>query len=264
MKQLIIGLEARGDGLFVRGRLQEKNSDEEQRKMSKSKNSNKNCNYYKKKGHIKECFKLHNRETKFRNKKGKKSRKSGEAIVVESYQIDGELLVTSDVDSRARENWILDSGCMFHMTPNRDWFSTYELKHKDVVLMGNNASCKVAGIGTIHIRMFDEVVRTLGDVKHVLDLKRNLISLSTLDAKGYKYTGEGGVLKISKGALVVMKGHQKTARLYVLQGATVAGDVAVASCSLSKDDITKLWHMRLRHMNENGMAKLSRGGILDG
>ena len=64
--------------------------------------------------------------------------------------------------------------------------------------------------------MFDGVVRTLGDIRHVPDLKRNLISLSTLDTKGYKYTGEGGVLKISKGALVVMKGYQKIAMLYVM------------------------------------------------
>ena len=76
---------------------------------------------------------------------------------------------------------------MFHMTPNRDWFSTYEHVHKGAILMGCYASCKVAGIGIIHIKMFDGVVRTLGDVIHVPDLKRNLISLSTLDAKGYKY-----------------------------------------------------------------------------
>ena len=88
--------------------------------------------------------------------------------------------------------------------------------HKGVVLKGNNASCKVAGIRTIHIKMFDGVVRTPSDVKHVPNLKRNLISLITLNAKGYKYTGEGGVLKISKGALIVMKGHQKTTMLYVL------------------------------------------------
>ena len=130
-------------------------------------------------------------------------------------------------------------------------------------MIGNNASCKVAGIETVCIKMFDRVVCTLGDVKHV-GLKRNLISLSTLKEKGYKYTGECGVLKISKGALVVMKGHQKTAMLYVLQGATITGDVAVASRSLLEDDITKLWHMRLGHMSENGTKKLSRRGLLDG
>ena len=173
-------------------------------------------------------------------------------------------MVASDADSRASENWILNSSCTFHMTPTQDWFSTYKLVHKGVVLMGNNASCKVADIETVRIKMFDGVVRTLGNVIHVPDLKRNLISLSTLDAKEYKYIGEGGVLKTSKKALVVMKGHQKTTMLYVMLGSTVTGDVAVVFRSLSEDDITKLWKMCLGHMSKNGMAKLSGRGLLDG
>ncbi|KAG8496506.1 hypothetical protein CXB51_009106 [Gossypium anomalum] len=112
--------------------------------------------------------------------------------------------------------------------------------------------------------MFDGVVRTLSDVRYVPELKRNLILLSTLDSKGYRYTAESGVLKISEGSLVVMKGQRKTAKLYVLRGSTVTGDAAVASSSLSDDDITKLWHMRLGHMSENGMVELSKRGLLDG
>ena len=50
--------------------------------------------------------------------------------------------------------------------------------------MGNIASCQVACIGTIHIKMYDGVVHTLGDVKYVPDLKRNLISLVLLTQKG--------------------------------------------------------------------------------
>ena len=84
----------------------------------------------------------------------------------------------------------------------------------------------------------------------------------TLDAKGYKYIGEGGVLKVSKGALVVTKVHQKTTNLYVLQGCTITGDVVVSSLSLLKDE--KLWHIRLGHMSENGMVELSKRGLLDG
>ena len=56
----------------------------------------------------------------------------------------------------------------------------------------------------------------------------------------------------------MMKGHQKTIMLYVLQGSTITGDIVVASRSLSEDDIMKLWHM-----SENGMAELSRRGLLD-
>ena len=59
IKQLIVRLEAQGDNLFVHGGPQEKNFGLEQRKMSKSRNSNKICNYCKKKCYIKkECFKL--------------------------------------------------------------------------------------------------------------------------------------------------------------------------------------------------------------
>ena len=74
------------------------------------------------------------------------------------------------------------------------------------ILMGNDACCKIVSVGTFRIKMFDGIVRTLEDVKHVLDLKRNLISLSTLDSKGYKHTGEGEALKVSKAVLIVIKG----------------------------------------------------------
>ena len=83
------------------------------------------------------------------------------------------------------------------MCPNRDWFSTYETVSKGVVLMGNDASWKIIGVGTIRIKMFDGIVKMLGDVKHIPYLKRSLISLSTLDLKWYKYSGEGGALKVS-------------------------------------------------------------------
>ena len=92
-------------------------------------------------------------------------------------------------------------------------FPTYETVSKGVVLMGHNASCKVVGIGTVRIKMFDGVVRTLDDVRHIPDLKRNRIFFITLNSKVYKYTGEGGVLKVSKGALVMMKGQRKSAHL---------------------------------------------------
>ena len=82
----------------------------------------------------------------------------------------------SDAYSSVGENLILDFGCTFHMTPNWDYLAAYKPTHKGAVLMGNNAYCKVAGIGTILIKKFNGVVRTLGDLKHVPDLKRNLIS----------------------------------------------------------------------------------------
>ncbi|KAG8496844.1 hypothetical protein CXB51_008135 [Gossypium anomalum] len=196
------------------------------------------------------------------NQKEKQPENSGEANIVEDYN-DGELLVPSVNNSKLSKEWILDSSCTFHMRPNRDWFTTYKTFFEGVVFMGNNASCKISGVGTIKVKMFDGVLRTLSDVRHVPKLKRNLISLSTLDSKWYKYTAKIRVLKISKASLVVMKGQRKTAKLYVLQGSSVTGDTAVASSSLSYDDITKIWHMHLWLMSENDMAEFNKRGLID-
>ena len=97
--------------------------------------------------------------------------------------------------------------------------------------MRNDASCKITGVGTVRIKMFDGILRMLRDVKHVPNLKRNFILLSTLDSKGYKYIGEGGTLKVNKGALVVMKGQKRIANLYVFQGTIVTSDAVAASKS---------------------------------
>ncbi|GAV63313.1 gag_pre-integrs domain-containing protein, partial [Cephalotus follicularis] len=73
-----------------------------------------------------------------------------------------------------------------------------------------------------------------------------------------------GVIKVIRGALVVMKG-KKFYGLYLLQGNTVLGTAAVASSSVDKDaDTTRLWHMHLGHMSERGLQILSKKGLLDG
>ena len=50
-------------------------------------------------------------------------------------------------------------------------------------------------------------------------MKKNLILLRVLDFQGYKYSVEDGVLKVSKGALVVFKGKLVNG-LYLLQRST--------------------------------------------
>jgi hypothetical protein len=110
--------------------------------------------------------------------------------------------------------------------------------------------------------MHDGVIRTLTDVRYIPEMRKNLISLSTLDNLGYSFFYGSGVLKVLKGALIVMKGNQ-IGKLYVLHGSTVMGLVAV-SPSMLNSDVTKLWHMRLGHMSEKGLTMLSKRGLLDG
>ncbi|WVZ74347.1 hypothetical protein U9M48_022542 [Paspalum notatum var. saurae] len=52
------------------------------------------------------------------------------------------------------------------------------------VRMGDDRPCQIVGIGSVQIKMHDGIVRTLTDVRHIPDMTKNLISLSTLDGKG--------------------------------------------------------------------------------
>ncbi|WVZ89176.1 hypothetical protein U9M48_035612 [Paspalum notatum var. saurae] len=108
--------------------------------------------------------------------------------------------------------------------------------------------------------MHDGIVRTLTDVRHIPDMTKNLISFSTLEGNGYKYSGGDRVLKVSKGSLIDLK----SANLYRLRSTTITSDVAVISNSLSNFDATNFWHMRLGHMSEFGLQVLSKRGLLDG
>lgn len=121
-------------------------------------------------------------------------------------------------------------------------FSTYELIDDGDVLMGNNVAYRTLGIRTIKIKIHDGIIRTLAEVRHVPDLKKNLISSGTFDAKGCKYAS-GGVLKICKGFFVLMKGL-KVGSLYMLECSTVT---IIVVCSLvTADDTSRLWYMRVK------------------
>ncbi|KAJ4710294.1 Retrovirus-related Pol polyprotein from transposon TNT 1-94 [Melia azedarach] len=109
------------------------------------------------------------------------------------------------------------------------------------------------GIGSIKIRTHDGKFCTLNNVRHVPLMTKNLISLSMLDNKGFSFQGEGGVLHVCKGSNVVLKGV-KRGTLYFLQGSTLSSSVAVASSEIDKDNMTKLWHMRLGHMSHKSEA----------
>jgi hypothetical protein len=87
--------------------------------------------------------------------------------------------------------------------------------------------------------MFDGIVRTLCDVRHIPDLRKNLISLDTLDRNGLNFYPEGGVLKVSKGVMTVMKGQRLLGNIYVLLYTTVVGAVVLKS----KLNNIVLWHM---------------------
>jgi hypothetical protein len=171
---------------------------------------------------------------------------------------DGKASVVTGVGSNSRdclvvlvgcvsgnEEWILDSACSFHICTNRDWFSSFKSVQKgDVVRMGDDNPCDIVGVGSVQIKAHDGMARSLQNVRYIPGMTRNLISLSTLDAEGFKYSGSGRVLKVSKGSLVCLVGDMNSDKLYVLQGSTLHGSVSAATAVTDdKPCETNLWHM---------------------
>ena len=105
--------------------------------------------------------------------------------------------------------------------------------------MGNDHPCQAMGIGTVKLKMYDGVVRTLSEVQNVSDLKKNLISLDYLDSKSHNIMIEGGILKVLSGALVMRKG-KKEGNPYFFQGCTITRNSLVYT--EEKEYLTRLWH----------------------
>ena len=127
--------------------------------------------------------------------------------------------------------------------------------------MGNDASCHMIGVGSVMIRMFDGVIRTITDVRHVPDLRRSLISVGALSRLDLKIVVEGEKMKISKGSMIVMRGV-RAGNLYLLKGTTVIGESA--SVTSVDSDSSRLWHLRMGHIGERNIDELRKRGLIDG
>ncbi|CAL8120328.1 unnamed protein product [Prunus armeniaca] len=67
-------------------------------------------------------------------------------------------------------------------------------------------SCDVLGMRTVNIKMRDGVVMSLSEVRHVPELRRNLISLCILDVEDYLYKTKEGKLLVTQGLVVIIRG----------------------------------------------------------
>jgi hypothetical protein len=132
---------------------------------------------------------------------------------------------------------------------------------RDFVRVGDDTLCQIEGVGSIQIKTHDGMTCTLTGVKHIPTMARNLILLSTLDSKGYKYRGGNKVLEVSKGSLIHMICGMNSAKLYVVRGSNFPSIATATSDDPSK---TNLWHARLGHMSEHGMEELIKREVLVG
>ena len=129
----------------------------------------------------------------------------------------------------------MDSGASFHTTPHREIIQNYV----------------VGDFGKVYLA--DGSVWLLEKVRHIPNLRRNLISVGKLDDEGHAILFVCGTWKVTQGARVLARG-KKTGTLDMTS--SPKDTIAVTDGSTN----TSLWHRRLGHMSEKGMKMLLSKG----
>eukprot|EP00171_Calliarthron_tuberculosum_P004153 IDg4153t1 len=166
-------------------------------------------------------------------------------------------------DSRKNKHchsWILDSGCTSHMTFDRSAFITYSTTQPVSVDFGAESNAQITGTGSIQLNLLVSGKSrrvTLENVKHVPELRFQLISISAIAQRGMQTEFD------EEGARIIRKIDQKV----ICSGSLVKG---LYSLDVAKDPEKALtasigrWHERLAHINFSGISSMVKNNVVRG
>ena len=106
------------------------------------------------------------------------------------------------------DEWILDSGVSFYTTPHREIIQNYVVGDFGKVYLADSSALDVVGMGDVQILFPNGSVWLLEKVRHIPNLRRNLISIGQLDDEGHAILFVGGTWKVTKGARVLARGKK--------------------------------------------------------
>ncbi|KAG6430858.1 hypothetical protein SASPL_108931 [Salvia splendens] len=259
------GTSSQNEVLFTKQRGRNPNRGKGNRGKSRSKSRSSKYkdveyHYCHKPGHIKKnCWSLKNKKNG-NNKNAEKSEEDSTDRVTAATS-DDLIIVSDDHDINLVSSdicWVGDSGAAVHVTPRREFFSTYTVGEFSPLRMGNNGLAKVASIGNIHLKVKNGSTVLLRDVRHAPDVRLNLISIGRPDSDGYGNNFVDRKFKISKGFMILTKGWKLKENLYMLEASVSDDSVNVVGKQCSPE----LWHKRLSHIIAKGLETLVKKNVL--
>ena len=105
---------------------------------------------------------------------------SREDIILFTEGVDQCLATTSN-----QVDWVVDTGASYHATPRREFFTSYRTGDLGVIRMENNGVSKICGIEEIVIQTHEDYRLILKEVRHIPNLRMNLILVGKLDEERY-------------------------------------------------------------------------------
>jgi hypothetical protein len=144
------------------------------------------------------------------------------------------------------DTWLIDSGASKHMKGQRNILSCIsENKFSQKVTLGDDYQYPIKGVGESNHKLNSGNSLKMKDVLYVPGLKKNLLSISALEKKGFRVAFiEGEVLMWAKGETlneVIIIGSEENG-LYKLEGHSEA------AMTHAIENSCEIWHRRLAHI----------------
>jgi hypothetical protein len=149
--------------------------------------------------------------------------------------------------SPGEDTWLINSGASKHMIGQRDILSCLsEKKFSQKVTLGDDYQYPIKGVGESNYKINSGTPMKMKDVLYVPGLKKNLLSISALEKKGFivafingevlmrakgKTMKEAIVIGKEEGGLYKLKGHSEATMFHAIEN----------PC--------ELWHRRLAYIN---------------
>jgi hypothetical protein len=158
--------------------------------------------------------------------------------------------------THGEDTWLIDSGASKHMIGQKNILScVLENKFSQKVTLGDNYQYPIKGVGESNYKLNSGNSLKMKDVLYVPGLKNNLLSISSLEKKGYKVAfidgevlmwakretiNEAIIIGSEENGLYRLKGHSETAMAHAIEN----------SC--------ELWHRRLAHINYKALPYICK------
>jgi hypothetical protein len=199
-----------------------------------------------KKGHLKKDCRAPKKQ------RDEQQEKNREANVTSDVLQDALILSVDNI----YESWVVDSWASFHATPYRKHFLDYVQGDFGQVHLGDDAQCKIVGMGKVKIKQRNGNQWLFKEVRHLPNLRKNVISIGQLEIEGCISIFTDKMWKITKELLVIEK--RREGRYIVLCTSNTNLSISLTS---TRVDIA-LWRHRIGHMSEKGMQILHKRNFL--
>ena len=156
--------------------------------------------------------------------------------------------------------FVSDSGCTRFMVKDRDMFSSCQpLEEAVPVTLADDSVTTATHGGTVNVVSNLGVHITFSDVLYVPKLRRNLLSVRKITARGYKvvFTQNGVEIGDRNGALVAT-GYVEN-DLFFIDFSVIAATRDVAEANVTYEQL----HRRLGHPGEGVLTSMKRNGFVE-